>query len=422
MIIGSKNFEIVFHCCAESGRFFFMFHYLIGFVTGSTIGALEWKDCSTQEVALSCASLQVPLNYSEPNGPQITIALNRYAAKKSIGSVLLNPGGPGASGLDFVTRVAKSYAAVLDEKLDLIGFDPRGIGQSNALKCSPALVDTMGFQFELATIGKLTNSSEHNSIVDAYSKAFAENCARFGGPILSHMSTWHVAQDMDRIRQALGERTMRYWGFSYGSFLGSVYANVFPDKATNIVIDGILSPLVYSGHTFDYIRRFNSGALVTLKRLCELCDKAGDGCPLQQRGKSCYNRIIDLARALKSKPVVYVGKNVPLVITKDLYLSAVHTMLYNSLNYNLLARSILALEKGDGSLVAHFVNPLIDQPGGRCSAENAFSSGPQLGVSCSDTDSSILNIDVSSAIGVDEISFAPDIQFTPVPYWTTGWL
>jgi pimeloyl-ACP methyl ester carboxylesterase len=398
-----------------------MLHHLIGFVAASAFRELEWKDCSTSDVTLSCSSIQVPLNYSEPNGPQISIALNRYVSKNSIGSVLLNPGGPGGSGVTYLEKVAKKYAAILDEKLDLIGFDPRGIGQSNALKCSPSLVDTVGFQKELFSAGRLTNNSEQNAILNAYSKGFAENCAKFGGDILAHMSTWHVAQDMDRIRQALGEPTMRYWGFSYGSFLGNVYANLFPDKATNVAIDGIVSPLSYSGHLFDFVQRFNSGALLTLKRLCEQCDDAGNDCPLQKSEKSCFDRIVELARNLKSKPVVYVGKNVPLVVTKDLFLSVVHTMMYSSLNYNLLTRSIVALEKGDASLVAKIVNPKIDESGASCSAENAYSTGPQLGTFCSDTDSRILNIDVSSAIGVDVITLAPGVDFTPVPFWTTGW-
>jgi pimeloyl-ACP methyl ester carboxylesterase len=191
---------------------------------------LAWEVCGGYE----CARLAVPLNYGAPEGRQIEIALLRVKARepaRRIGSLLVNPGGPGASGNEFVRLWALLAPGEIRDRFDIIGFDPRGVGDSTPLNCHDDIQ-------RIAALDPTPDSSaEWTSIANLY-RTFAETCARRHADLLPHLGSDNVVRDMDRIRAALGDEKLTYLGYSYGTVLGALYADLFPERVRALVLDG----------------------------------------------------------------------------------------------------------------------------------------------------------------------------------------
>ncbi|GAB3587868.1 alpha/beta hydrolase [Calidifontibacter terrae] len=196
---------------------------------------LAWKDCN----GVTCAKLTVPVDYANPGGATIQLAVSKYAAKgTSRGSIVYNPGGPGASGYDYA---ADALTPGLAQSYDSVGFDPRGVGRSAPITCvSDADLD--------AFIGADPTPDDKAEEVTAQqnAKTFAQKCKAKAGPLLGHVSTVEVAKDMDVLRAALGEDKLNYLGMSYGTFIGSTYAGLFPKRVGRFVLDGVVPPDVSS--------------------------------------------------------------------------------------------------------------------------------------------------------------------------------
>ncbi|MFG2884249.1 alpha/beta hydrolase [Streptomyces sp. NPDC048297] len=200
---------------------------------------LTWKKCGTGDYpTLQCATLKVPLDHAHPSGRQISLALSRvpHTAKTSQGPLLVNPGGPGGSGLTLAGFVASSLPKSVAAQYDVIGFDPRGVGKSEpALNCSPGYFG----QVRPDTV-PLTAAKEQASLKRVQS--FAAACARTHADVLPYIDTVDAVQDMDLIRQALGTPQIGYFGYSYGTYLGAVYAKLFPDRVRRLVLDSVVDP------------------------------------------------------------------------------------------------------------------------------------------------------------------------------------
>ncbi|MFJ9801503.1 alpha/beta hydrolase [Streptomyces wuyuanensis] len=201
--------------------------------------ALKWAGCATEEhPRLECASLQVPLDHGEPQGTKITLALSRirHTSKTFQGPLLVNPGGPGASGLKTAGFVAASLPAGLAAQYDVIGFDPRGVGRSRpALDCRPGhFAPVRPDSLPLDRKTELANLSR--------ARSFALGCATRHTELLPHMNTVSMAKDLDLVRQALGAARISYLGYSYGTYLGAVYAKHFPQRVRRAVLDSVVDP------------------------------------------------------------------------------------------------------------------------------------------------------------------------------------
>ena len=195
---------------------------------------LHWGSCAAEGEGLEafqCTTAVVPLDYDKPKGRQITLALARLPASnpsRKIGSLFLNPGGPGGSGVDFLFGAGPFlYSDEVRARFDLVGFDPRGIIRSTPLRCYETFDDALA---DLAPMAFPVTRAEERIWVRA-DRAVARACAERGGPILNHMSTANVARDMDLLRRAVGDAKLTYAGYSYGSYLGATYANLFPGKS-----------------------------------------------------------------------------------------------------------------------------------------------------------------------------------------------
>jgi pimeloyl-ACP methyl ester carboxylesterase len=198
-----------------------------------------WKKCGTTEYpALQCASVTVPLNYANPRGQQITLALSRvpHTAKTYQGPLLVNPGGPGGSGLAFAGFVASSLPKAVAEQYDVIGFDPRGVGKSEpALACESGYFNPVRPD-SVPSTGALERANQTRAV------SFAKACAAKYASVLPYIDTVSAARDMDAIRQALGAEKINYSGYSYGTYLGAVYAKLFPQRVRRLVLDSIVDP------------------------------------------------------------------------------------------------------------------------------------------------------------------------------------
>ncbi len=214
--------------------------------TGSIIpahSALHWHSCSGQLAAdgvRDCAMLSVPLNYADPGGRHISLALNMVPAtaprSQQQGVMLVNPGGPGVSGLPWAPALAQGLSPRVAADYDIVGFDPRGVGSSvPALSCDPGFFSGVRPDYIPA------NAAAEQVLVDR-AKTYANDCEQRFGWLLPYMTTQDVARDMDTIRAAFGVSKINYYAFSYGTYMGQVYATLFPGRIRRMVLDSTVDP------------------------------------------------------------------------------------------------------------------------------------------------------------------------------------
>ncbi|MET9774330.1 alpha/beta hydrolase [Streptomyces sp. NPDC006367] len=216
---------------------------------------LAWKKCGTADYpTLQCASLSVPLDHDRPDGKRITLALSRvpHTAKTYQGPLLVNPGGPGGSGLSLAGFVASSLPEEVAAQYDVVGFDPRGVGRSEpALNCRPG-------HFDAVRPDTLPVSPAVEQANLTRAKSFAGACGEKYADVLPHIDTVAAARDMDAIRAALGSERISYFGYSYGTYLGAVYAKLHPQRVRRLVLDSVADPTdVWYEANLDQDRAFN---------------------------------------------------------------------------------------------------------------------------------------------------------------------
>ena len=202
--------------------------------------ALHWKSCGGQLSGLRCASVQVPLNYADPGGRKITIALSMAPAtapaSEQQGVMLVNPGGPGEPGRSLAGDVAAGISPQAAATYDIVGFDPRGVGGSSpALSCDPNFFKGVRPDYIPA------NGADEQVLVNR-AKSYASACERRFGWFLPYETTANTARDMDQIRQAFGVKQVTYYGFSYGTYLGQVFGTLFPSHVRRMVLDSTVDP------------------------------------------------------------------------------------------------------------------------------------------------------------------------------------
>jgi pimeloyl-ACP methyl ester carboxylesterase len=204
---------------------------------------LHWRSCAGalgQEGVPDCAMLSVPVDYAKPGGRHISLALDMIPAtapeSQQQGILLVNPGGPGGSGLSFAAEMAQGLSPAVAARYDIVGFDPRGVGSSvPALSCDPGFFSGPRPNYIPA------NSAAEQVLIDR-AKTYATDCEQEFGWLLPHMTTEDVARDMDAIRAAFGVSKINYYAFSYGTYIGQVYATLFPDRVRRMVLDSVVDP------------------------------------------------------------------------------------------------------------------------------------------------------------------------------------
>jgi pimeloyl-ACP methyl ester carboxylesterase len=258
---------------------------------------VDWRECGLKQTF--CATIQVPAKWSEPEGETLKIALAyRAADRQAVGSVIFNPGGPGASGVSFIKDSGDQLGtAKLRAKYNLIGFDPRGVGQSEpTVKCLDAK-QTNDFlygnsDYELGTTDDVSNTR-------ASLKKFADACVKNTGKNIAYIDTVSAARDLDVIRALVGQQKLTYLGFSYGTFLGATYAELFSDRVGRMVLDGAINPLLSeSEQNLEQLVGFDQA----LKNYLSDCLSSPE-CPFTGNLVDAQKRIARFLGSLESKPI-----------------------------------------------------------------------------------------------------------------------
>jgi len=277
-----------------------------------TAGSSEETDTAT----FSCAVITVPLDYANPKGETISIAVKKRAATggHAQGALFINPGGPGDSGVSFAERAGNAFSPDLLSAYDIIGFDPRGVGSSTAITCSsdddssssPAEPSATGTPSAGSTLsaGTASGGESYEEWAESTRQSFQELSKQCGSntepaALLDHVDTVSAARDLDILRALAGQEKLNYLGFSYGTYLASVYAETFPGNTGRIVLDGAIDPsLSLAEQGLGQAKGFEQ-ALRTYVDYCQ----SSSGCPLSGGTDAGVQQIRDLITSANSTPL-----------------------------------------------------------------------------------------------------------------------
>ncbi|MET0789606.1 MAG: alpha/beta hydrolase [Cellulomonas sp.] len=321
---------------------------------------LEWTTCEQGE----CATAQVPLDYADPAGPSIGIALARSRATggEPLGSLLLNPGGPGASGVDFLAQAKGMVSEDVQRQYDLVAFDPRGVQRSNPVEC----VDGPTLDTIIATDPDYSTDAGIQAVIDTYGELGAA-CLENTGAALGHVDTVSAARDLDVIRSALGDDKLVYLGFSYGTELGATYAALFPEKVGRLVLDGAKPPTLSTTEVSEGQAIGFENALRAYVTDCQ----AGSGCPLRGSVDEGLAQIRELLDRLGAHPL-QTGTDRDL--TRSLAFYGIAYPLYSTSLWPYLTQGLTeALKSNNGSTLLALADAYSDrQPDGSYSSNSTF--------------------------------------------------
>ncbi|MFF8629533.1 alpha/beta hydrolase [Streptomyces werraensis] len=305
---------------------------------GGGDSALDWGRCEATEDGPApgdewrCATLEVPLDWSKPDGETIDLALIRAEATGDdrIGSLLFNFGGPGGSGVSTLPAYA-DMAADLRERYDLVSWDPRGTGASGGVRCR----DDKAIEAAEAAVDWTPDTPVEERVFLEDAADFGKGCQKAAGKLLAHVSTTDTARDMDRIRQALGDDRMHYFGISYGTELGGVYAHLFPDKVGRMTLDAVVDPTADTiGHAKNQARGFQT-ALDNYLRSIGRDPEEGS------------REIADLLDRIDTEPLPTSSSGREL--TQSLAIIGIVLPLYSESSWPALTSALEAAEDGDGT-------------------------------------------------------------------------
>jgi pimeloyl-ACP methyl ester carboxylesterase len=261
---------------------------------------IDWTSCGSQ---LECANVSVPLNWTQPGGTHIKLAVIRHLAsdpQQRIGTMFVNPGGPGESGVDVVRDGGADFDAWGDGRFDVVGWDPRGTNASDPVRCftSKASEDRFWRGVQIPTTPAASRAYARKTT------QLAKDCARVSGPLLNNISTEDTARDLDYLRQLVGDKTITYVGLSYGSFIGEIYANMFPTHVRAMMLDGILDPKSYVQSAEARTANQSSAVDKTFEQFLALCQGVGPaGCALAGHPETVATRVAKLFQEARRAPI-----------------------------------------------------------------------------------------------------------------------
>ena len=252
---------------------------------------LTWKGCND---GFECSTLQVPLDYADPGLKSISLSIVRLPASKATESLILNPGGPGGSGIEYARAATYVMTAKLREHYNIVGFDPRGVGASTPVDC----LDDKQTDAYVASDGSPDTQQEIDETVAIY-KQFAQACATKSAELYSHLDTVSATRDIDILRATLGDSKLNWFGKSYGTFLGATYAGLFPDKVGRMMLDGAIDPTL----TNEELSKGQAlGFENALHRFLKDCPSHKD-CPLKSSESAAFGQVMSMLNKLDSNPV-----------------------------------------------------------------------------------------------------------------------
>jgi pimeloyl-ACP methyl ester carboxylesterase len=297
---------------------------------------LDWGDCGED---MRCAELEVPLDYADPDGRSIALSLLQVPATgdRRVGSLVVNPGGPGRSGVDYASQAEYAFGPEIRHAFDVVGFDPRGVGRSTPLQClADAELDV--FVASDPDPDTARERRETNRLL----AAFGDGCLEESGELTAHVSTAEVARDMDVLRAVLGDRRLSYFGASYGTFIGATYAELFPQHVGRMVLDGAVDPSL----TTEELNLVQAkGFEVALRAYVDHCVKAGD-CFLGDSVDDGTARVRAFLDAVDDQPLETEEQR---RLTEGHAVLGIWAPLYSEGSWPVLDSALRAAFAGDGS-------------------------------------------------------------------------
>jgi pimeloyl-ACP methyl ester carboxylesterase len=316
---------------------------------------LDWTACSGGQ----CSKLEVPVDYDHPEGDTIQLALLRVPATKSsgrLGSLVVNPGGPGGSGVDYAKAAEFVVGAGVRQRYDIVGFDPRGVGRSAPIDCvSDSQLDTF-----LGNDPTPDDAAEEQAFADT-AKGFAESCGKNAGPLLGHVSTADAAKDMDILRARLGDAKLNYLGKSYGTYLGATYAGLFPKLVGRFVLDGVVAPDLTSAQI--NLGQAEGFELAT-RTWAQHCVSTGN-CPLGSSVDQVMQGLRDFLKRVDAQPLPKTGDNAVTRLTEGWASTGIAAAMYDQGMWDTLVSALRNALAGDGTDLMGLADQYADRnPGG----------------------------------------------------------
>lgn len=265
---------------------------------------LGWFKLSGSDVSL--ATTKLPRDYDKPNGAKVEVALAKLPATDQahkVGTLFINPGGPGGSGVELTLSASLIFSPSVLKRFDIVGFDPRGGNYSSEVAC---FSNFRQLQAAESGMGNLPITAKLRATYLASAERMAKGCSGHGKSLAAAVSTAEVARDMDVLRRAVGDRKLNYFGFSYGSYLGEVYANMFPDRLRSMVIDGVIDPVAWqgtsatSGTPMSLRLKSAEGSWSALQETFRLCKLAGPTYCALSNPEATFEKV---AKNLRTAPV-----------------------------------------------------------------------------------------------------------------------
>jgi pimeloyl-ACP methyl ester carboxylesterase len=333
---------------------------LVGLLAGApsasaTNSPLNWKPCGDAP-DVQCATLRAPLDYDHPNGDQVKLFIARSPATgHRIGSLFYNPGGPGGTVADFFETFGADGFPGLNQHFDIIGMDPRGVGQSTPSIDCKVNQETRGIYSEpFATPFNLDVGD-----LIAKDRRYINRCIDRNDGILAHVSTANVARDMDLLRKALGERKLNYFGYSYGTLLGATYASMFPNNYRAMVLDGPLDADGYINNPLHTLSEQTSGFERALGRFLQACAAHQDACS-GFGGDDPMLALDTLIDDADASPIPADGYDPdPRPVDGDDIRAAAVFPLYSKTLWPLMGQMLASAQAGDGTLVRFVVDEIF---------------------------------------------------------------
>ncbi|HET6877021.1 MAG TPA: alpha/beta hydrolase [Jatrophihabitans sp.] len=351
------------------------------------LSALPFPAGREQNLTFQCALVPVSLDYSAPAGSQIKIALVRIHDKTNTGphrDLLVNPGGPGGSGINYTVGLSAQISDTVLQHFDLVGFDPRGVGSSDPVRCESNHQEDVrnAASPDVSTPAGFARAKQ-------LARSFDNACEAKYGAALPQINTLNTARDMDQLRQALGDQMLYYLGFSYGTELGSVYAHLFPHKVAAMVLDGAVDPLTGEIAADAQQLKGFEGAFDQFASWCRdhaPCSKLGDP----------RAAVEALAARASRDPIPTSTPGDSRRATNSLVLTGVLGALYSKAKWPDLGNAVLSAQQGDAAgLLA-----LADQYNERYNGHYTNLADANVTINCNDakpgpSDARIRSIDTS---------------------------
>jgi pimeloyl-ACP methyl ester carboxylesterase len=312
---------------------------------------VSWSSCPRGTEADQCATIEVPLDWAHPEGDTIKLAVARDAATgdNPVGSILVNPGGPGASAVDFLSTADQIVSAEVRDEYDLVAFDPRGVQRSVPVKCydGPQMDQLTAADFDLSTDAGVQQQT------DAWG-AFGKACSANTGAVLGHVDTVSSARDMDVVRALVGDPKLNYLGYSYGTKLGATYAGLFPTTVGRMVLDSALDPTLDG----DQLAAGQAAGFESALRAYTTSCLSGSKCPMHGSVDQAMSQIKAMLDATHTHPLpTQSGRS----LTAPLAFTGIAYPLYSQQAWPQLTTALQAAFAGDGTVLLALSDAYYDR-------------------------------------------------------------